>query len=157
MAPLTLERPASGRCEQTGSFHHGHTSPWGRNGFRGAQIDIQMVLHLLTFLQLVVEQSLKHGVIRCLGIHPCKDTLPATHEGSEVIVHEPHVEEILHGIGGSVLDARAQVLVHHEKHLSPTNWIPLLRLYLLEGVDLSRQVTLNDVGEGGQQLGVQAR
>ena len=39
--------------------------------------------------------------------------------------------------------------------MSPTNWIPLLRLYLLEGVDLSRQVTLNDVGEGGQQLGVQ--
>ena len=43
----------------------------------GAQINIQMALHLLAFLQLIVEQSLKHEIIRSLGVHAGKP-LPAS-------------------------------------------------------------------------------
>ena len=100
----------------------------------------------LTILHLFVEECLQYTYFGSLD-DTSQHLIPVWNERFQILPAQLDTEQILKGIGCSVLDVGTKVVMQHEQHLSPSYNPSSGGFSLLEGIYLTGEVTSDDIGE----------
>ena len=138
LQPLTVKVASHGRNKKTVVPFFG--------SFISSMILIHVMLDGLTILHLFVEECLQYTYIRSLD-DTSQHLIPVRNERLQILPTQLDTEQILKGIGCSVLDVGTKVVMQHEQHLSPSYNPSSGGFSLFEGIYLAGEVTSDNIGE----------